>query len=328
MKKKLIRMISAALCLMMLFSLAACSGGSSSSSNSSSGSSSSSSANSSDTSSQAEAESTPTKETDEGYVEELDGYTATTHWVKDEDTGTKIFGVFYKPDDFDESSTYPTIILSHGIGVTHTSFDDYISYFMELGIVCYAYDFPGGSATSKSRGDLSEMSVLTEQSDLLKVIDDVLTQSFVDTSKLVLLGESQGGAVTAITADSVSDKIVGEILLYPALCIADNARAEYSSLDEVPDTITVRGLSLGKVYYEDVWDMDMIAEATTYTGSVLILHGTADESVPYEYSEQAAEQFADATLVTIPDAGHGFTADEIAEYFPEIQQFLENLGVI
>lgn len=273
-----------------------------------------------------EESKTPTKVSDEGFVEERDGYTAMTHWVTDDTS--KIFGLIYKPADFDESGKYPVVIMSHGIGVTNSDFDNYISHFMNLGIVCYAFDFPGGSMQGKSRGDVKEMSVLTEKSDLLKVISDIKGQSFTDTDKLVLMGGSQGGAVTGLTAPDVAGQIAGEILLYPALCIADNAKAEYPSLDEVPDTINVRGLNLGKVYYEAVWDMDMTAEVTKYTGDVLLIHGTADSAVPYDYSVQAQTLFASAKLVTVENGDHGFTPDEINTFFPEIEQFLTDIGVL
>lgn len=268
----------------------------------------------------------PTKVTDEGFVEERDGYTATTHWVTGDNT--KIFGLIYKPADFDEVNKYPVVVMSHGIGVTNSDFDNYISHFTDLGIVCYAFDFPGGSMQGKSRGDVKEMSVLTEKSDLLKVIADIQGQSFTDTSKLVLMGGSQGGAVTGLTAPEIADQILGEILLYPALCIADNAKAEYPSLDAVPDTISVRGLSLGKVYYEAVWDMDMTAEVSKYDGNVLLIHGTADSAVPYDYSVQAQSLFASAKLVTVENGDHGFTPDEINTFFPEIEQFLKDVGAL
>lgn len=271
---------------------------------------------------------TPTKETDEGFIQEREGYTATTHWVMDASSKTKIFGYVYKPIDFQEDKQYPVVIFSHGIGVTNSDFDLYIPYFMKLGVICYAFDFPGGSMQSKSKGDVKAMSVLTEKEALKTVLADIRGQSFTDTSKVVLMGGSQGGVVTGLTAVETADQIAGEILLYPALAIVDNAKAKYPSLDDVPDNINVRGLTLGKVYYEDVWDLDLSAEVSKYSGSVLLIHGTADSSVPYEYSVNVQPMFSNAKLVTVEDGDHGFTDDEIRAFFPEVEQYLTALGVI
>ena len=52
-----------------------------------------------------------------------------------------------------------------------------------------------------------------------------------------------------------------------------------------------------------------------YTGPVLIVHGDADDVVPYSYAEKAAELYSDALLVPVHGADHCFTGhiDELAE---------------
>ncbi len=66
------------------------------------------------------------------------------------------------------------------------------------------------------------MSLETEKRDLQCVIDYVSSLGYADMTKLILTGESQGGLVSClVAAERQTDKL---ILLYPALCIPDDAR--------------------------------------------------------------------------------------------------------
>ena len=70
------------------------------------------------------------------------------------------------------------------------------------------------------------MSVLTEVLDLEAVIDHVLQLPYIDAGKGVLLiGCSQGGFVSALTAARRKEQVSRLALFYPALCIPDDARA-------------------------------------------------------------------------------------------------------
>jgi acetyl esterase/lipase len=60
---------------------------------------------------------------------------------------------------------------------------------------------------------------------------------------------------------------------------------------------------------------------------ILILHGDADPTVPYEQSvalEKALKSAAvDATLITIPGGGHGFTLPQMDQLTPQIFLWLK-----
>ena len=64
----------------------------------------------------ADLEESDNPEIEEGYTTELEGCTKVVSWCKNEDNN--IYGQFYYPEDFDETKTYPVIIMSHGIGST------------------------------------------------------------------------------------------------------------------------------------------------------------------------------------------------------------------
>ena len=83
--------------------------------------------------------------------------------------------------------------------------------------------------------DFMDMTVMTEKEDLSAVMDFVKTKDYVDQDHLFLLGQSQGGLVSALTAADRKDDVAAMILIYPAFCIADNAREMYDSAYDIPE---------------------------------------------------------------------------------------------
>lgn len=96
----------------------------------------------------------------------------------------------------------------------------YAAFLAEMGYVAFTFDFCGGSAMcGKSDGKTTEMSVLTETKDLKAVIEYVRNLSYTDSEKILLMGCSQGGFVSALVAAKNNFPIEKLVLFYPALCI-------------------------------------------------------------------------------------------------------------
>ena len=112
--------------------------------------------------------------------------------------GNRIYGIIYIPEN--AGKPMPAVIFSHGFGGTHTAGAQYAEILAENGYVVYCFDFCGGSPSSQSDGSPLEMSLFTEQADLEAVISMVQELDYVDNENLFLMGTSQGGAVSAITA--------------------------------------------------------------------------------------------------------------------------------
>lgn len=218
-----------------------------------------------------------------------------------DNNGKSIYGVAYVPNDME--GKIPTVIMSHGLGVTADTWKETAQSLAMSGIACYTFDFCGGSDKSRSDGSMLEMSLMTERDDLLRVIDMIKAQDFADVDNLFLMGESQGGMVTAIAATEVSG-IKGLILYYPALMI----RSDFASVEEIPDTLKAANRTVGKQYYADIQGFDVFDILDEYTGPVQIQHGTADSVVDMSYSERAVELYADATLIQYQGELHGFSA--------------------
>lgn len=172
------------------------------------------------------------------------------------------------------------------------------------------------------------MSVMTEVSDMEVVLDAAKEWEFVDTDRIALLGTSQGGAVSAITAARHPDEIAGAMLLYPAFLVSDAVHEQFDSLEEVPDTFLFNWIMAGKPYVEDMWDYDVYDEIGNYNKKVLLMHGSADGIVPISYSERAADTYQDVEYFVIDGAGHGFSGSAFDESVGHIFDYLQETEIL
>ena len=236
--------------------------------------------------------------------------------------GNKLYGEAFIPV---APGKHPAVILSHGYGGTHHGFYAMVDKLAKAGYVCYCYDFAGGSPRSQSEGRTEDMSIFTESQNLKDVIDLVRSWSFVDKKNVFLLGESQGGCVSAITAPYVKKRINAIILTFPALCIPDDGFALYPTLADVPETVNFMGMNIGKAYYDKFYDgYDIYKDIAGYQGNVLIVHGTEDSLVKPEYSAKASNVYDHCELHMIFGAGHGFMKPEHVElYHSYVMDFLK-----
>lgn len=215
-----------------------------------------------------------------------------------------IYGRLYKPQNAADDTL---VIMSHGFGGTYRNVEDYAEDFAGSGITAFAFDFSGGGTAGRSDGSTTEMSVLTEADDLNTVIDYFIGNAGYE--KIYLLGESQGGFVSTYVAGTRPEDINGLIVFYPAYVLQDYSRERNPDPENGPDTSSLMGVQIGKIYDTDAQSFDIYDIMAGYTGKVQIVHGTSDTIVPISYSERAAETFPNAQLVTIEGAGHGFYGD-------------------
>lgn len=207
--------------------------------------------------------------------------------------GLTIRGTEYRP----EGEKLPIAIVCHGFMAFQDTVRQYAKALAEMGYVSFCFDFCGGSVMKgKSEGKTTEMSVLTEVRDLEAVIDYVKKLPYADADNILLMGCSQGGFVSALTAVKRKNEIAKLILFYPALCIPDDARAGkmmFAKFDptNVPEIVNCGPMKLGRCYVTDVINMGPYEEIEDYSGDVLIVHGTEDNIVKLEYSKKAYEAY-------------------------------------
>ena len=221
------------------------------------------------------------------------------------------------------------VILSHGFLANERSNYTYAKLLAEMGFLAVTYDFCGGGIICKSDGRKQDMTVLTEKKDLLSVINAVREQ--FDVTDVFLLGCSQGGFVSGMTAaDLGAENIAGLIMFYPAICIPDDARAGrmmFYKFDpkNIPDLLGRFPMKLGGDYARCVIDMDPYEEMKGYTGPVFLIHGTADPIVNISYSQKLKDIYPTCTYVEIGGGAHGFKKQYDRQACEALIKFMEEI---
>lgn len=233
----------------------------------------------------------------------------------------RLYGVLSRPNSAEKRQ--PVVIIAHGFNGTHHSGLAYSEPLNRLGYQVYAFDFACGSTNSRSDNNTMNMSIRDEESDLLAVVRHFRQQTDVDPRRIIVIGESQGGLVAALTAAEHPKEISRLILVYPAFCIPDNWNAQYPQLENVPDTTRLWNVPLGRRFFQEIRQLPSMKYIGKYRRPVLIIHGDADPIVPVDYSRQALQLYKKAKLHIIPNAGHGFRPKEFEESLKEIRQFLQ-----
>lgn len=242
--------------------------------------------------------------------------------------GLTIRGYEYRP----QGDNLPIAIVSHGFMANLMTVKHYTQFLASMGYAAFCFDFNGGCVMmGKSDGKTTDMSVLTEVKDLLSVIEYAKGLPYTNKNRIMLMGCSQGGFVSALTAAKLGAEVSKLILFYPALCIPDDAKSGkmmWAKFDpqSIPEIVKCGPMKLGRCYIADVVNMNPFDEIKGYEGNVLIVHGTADKIVHIRYSEQAVETYKSepyersVTYHTIDGGKHMFSKrhDKIAlEYLRE-----------
>ena len=232
----------------------------------------------------------------------------------------------------------PIVIVSHGFLANYGTTKGYAAQLARWGYAAYCFDFGGGCVIGRSDGRTEDMTVLTEVEDLLAVIGYARTVPGNDAARLSLVGCSQGGLVSALTAARLGERVERLALFYPALCIPDDARAgkmmfyKFDPADP-PETLTGGPIRLGRGYALSVRDLDVMAEIAKYPGPVLILHGTEDRVVAPAYAGRAREAYDAAVprrcqLALLEGAGHGFDRRADGAALDILRPFMEGMSLI
>lgn len=213
--------------------------------------------------------------------------------------------------EMQENEKIPIVIICHGL--TGNQNEPFISKIansiLKKGMGVVRFDFNGHG---KSEGDFQEMDALNIQEDLLKIIEWTREQPF--TKSISLAGHSLGGIVVGMVAPKLGKSKIKSLVLIasggvaPDLMLMGNFFGIKFDPWNMPEYITLpNGLKMGKNYLTTMRDLPIYQTARHYTGPTLILNGTHDTTVPYNYAIRYAEVMPKAELRLIEGENHGFT---------------------
>ncbi len=192
-----------------------------------------------------------------------------------ESGGDQVFGVLHLP----EGGAAPGIIMCHGFtghkAETHRLFVDAARDFQRHGLAVLRFDFRG---SGDSGGEFRDMTVSREIEDAGAALDYFSFRPEVDAARVGVLGLSLGGCVAACLAGR--DDRVRALALWAAVAHPEHIRDRLAPNFGSGDVLDMEGWALGRAFLADVSDIRPLHEVGSYQGPSLVMHGTADESVP------------------------------------------------
>ena len=242
-----------------------------------------------------------------------------TLWIRNGER--HLYGVLSRPAH--AKGKMPVAIIAHGFNGTHHFGRNYFETLNKLGYQVYTFDFACGSVNSRSDNNTMNMSIEDEVRDVQAIVNYFSKQKDIDRKRIVLIGESQGGLVSALASARMPKAISQTILIYPAFCIPDNWNSRYPRIEDIPDTTRLWNVPMGRRFFTELHSLKPFEEIKRYKRPVLIIQGDKDRIVSMDDSRKAVEIYKDARLHVIPGAGHGFKPKERENAVEQIIGFLK-----
>ena len=228
----------------------------------------------------------------------------------------------------DGPGPHPVVVVCHGFkGFKDWGFHPWLGERLAAaGLAALHFNFSRNGVRAAD-GDIEDLDAFRrntlsiEREDLDTVLDAVLARrldSPLDPSRLGLMGHSRGGGIALLGAAERPE--VKALATWAAVShfdrIADEATlAEWrrTGAFEVVNSRTGQTLQMGVDFLDDVLGnrarLDLLSAARRLRAPELVVHGTADETVPFaEAEELVAASGGRARLVAVNGAGHTFGA--------------------
>lgn len=239
------------------------------------------------------------------FPETNEPYTTREIHCKSRD-GKDIWGTAYIPNTNEEKK--PLVILAHGYNGTHKEPQSYAQCLAMRGIASYIFDFCGGGNLSRSEGETTEMTIFSEIENVEDITRTAKSWDFVDTTRVAMLGCSQGGLVAALVAAYNPDMFNSLILVYPALLIPETAPRMlelFSQHNNEPQE--VMGMKLGRIYYEKINKLPVLDLIGKFKGKTFIVYGDNDPIIAGGTLQRALKEYEQCEVKVIPGGNHGFS---------------------
>lgn len=234
--------------------------------------------------------------------------------------GLSIRGEIYPP----AASAIGTVILCHGFkGFAHWGFFPHLARTLaENGLRAISFDF-SGSGIGRDRESFTEAdafagNTLSRDLDDIENLVDYLRRRNLITGKFGLFGHSRGGGTAVLFAaatDTVSSLVTWSAISYPNRWSSeDHLTWRKRGYAEVTNSRTGQIMRLDTGLLDDVelhglTKLNIEAAAGRIKVPWLIVHGTADDTVPSSEAERLhAPSPGISTLRLIEGANHCFDA--------------------
>lgn len=246
-------------------------------------------------------------------------------------SGTAIHAKLEMPDGAPQRC--PLAIVQHGL-TGHMEEDHIVAVataLREVGVATLRVEMYGHG---QSGGEFCKHTLLKWIDNMLDVIDYAKGLDFV--TDLYLCGHSQGGLLAMLVAALRPYDLAAIMPLSPAIVILRAAHT--GSMFEltfdpthIPDVVTPPDPEHAKIkalcgdYFRIAQHLHISEAIERYSGPVLFVHGTADDSVPVQDSKDAVAGYTNAKLVLIEGDDHCYHR-HLDQACAAVQEFVRTLA--
>ncbi|MDQ1136793.1 pimeloyl-ACP methyl ester carboxylesterase [Microbacterium sp. SORGH_AS 1204] len=214
-------------------------------------------------------------------------------------------------DDGAPAVDAPRVLFVHGFSSTSAGstqlFVQAARHLVSRGAVARSYDRLGQGV---SDGDFFEITVRDEVDQVVAMIRET-----AGDGRVHVVAHSLGGVESALAAAREPDRVASVTLWSPAGVVVDDITVHDRVMGEPLSAMRERGfvdlggMAVGPALVEDVRDgLDVYGPVAAYTGPVDVMHGSADEVVPFSYGQRYADAMPGGTMTLVDGADHGWSS--------------------
>lgn len=226
--------------------------------------------------------------------------------------GMQLVGMVHRPEN---KAHPPAVVFFHGCTTTrneaHELFVKVARALAGHGIMAFRFDFRNNG---ESEGEFARMTLSGEVSDGIRAVDVLVREYGADPSRIGIVAMSMGGAIGAIVAGRLGERIASCALLNPVGRPLDDLSsiARFNSLDTTGYPIVFRTFLFGEEFARDLPSIQPLGEIGAATCPVLVVSGTGDTTIDpkrsREYVDTIRSGGGKAELHEIIGADHLFSS--------------------
>lgn len=225
--------------------------------------------------------------------------------------GNKIYALLTVPRGDAPDSGWPVIIFNHGYipPEQYRTTERYVAYvdgFARNGYIVFRSDYRGhGSSEGEASGGYGSPAYTI---DVLNAVTAMKNYPAADPGRIGMWGHSMGGHITLrsmVVSDDIKAGVIwaGVVASYPDLI--ERWRRPSNDIFPTPDPNSRRGRWRRELFEThgspeenpEFWaSISPTSFLNDLSGPIQLHHGTADDSVPVEFSETLAAQMEEAGL--------------------------------